>query len=98
MTRHGTGAPAAGRRAITMKRNPSLFTSRPGSVMIGSMMLAMLATGCGESEPAAGTKAASPAPASPSPTVKKPGRREVDTTSRQELQKQRAAEQAKSGQ
>jgi hypothetical protein len=66
--------------------------------MIGSMMSAMLATGCGESTPAPSSPAASPAAASPSPAVKKPGRREVDTTSRQELHKQRAAEAAKSGQ
>ena len=80
-----------------MKRNLNRFTRRRASAMIGSMMLAMLATGCGESDTAASPKAASPEPASSSPTVKKPGRREVDTTSRQELHKQRAAERAKSG-
>ena len=79
-----------------MKRIPSHFTGRHASVMIGSMMLTMLAAGCGESEPAASPKAASPAPAPTSPAVTKAGRGQVDTTTRQERRK-REAEAARSG-
>jgi hypothetical protein len=65
---------------------------------IGSVLLALSAAGCGPTEapaPPSGTPASAPAEA----TAKtKGGAPKRDTTSRRELQKQRAAERAKSGQ
>jgi hypothetical protein len=71
-----------------MKHNPSHFPGRHGWVVIGSMIFAMLAAGCGEGTPATSTPAARPPLANPSPTVSKTRHPGVDTTSRREHQKQ----------
>jgi len=81
-----------------MYRTATLLATGRCSMMIGMALVGMFAAGCGESGTVPSTKPATEATSSPSTTATKKGRGKVDTTSRQELQKQRAAERAKSGQ
>jgi len=76
----------------------SIFSRRRWLNAIGSVLLGLAAAGCGPTEtpaPPSGTPA--PAPTETTPKTKG-GAPKPDTTSRHELQKQRAAERAKAGQ
>jgi hypothetical protein len=89
---------------MTMNRTLSVFTRWRFSIAVVLALFALSAAGCGPTEtPAPPKETAAPKETTAStPTETTPktkgGAPKSDTTSRRELQRQRAAERAKSGQ
>jgi hypothetical protein len=83
-----------------MKRNLNVSAWGQSSLMMALMVLGASLKGCGPGETASPRPGATSTPPTTSATTagpaQKPGRPNVDTTSRRELQKKRAEERAKS--